>query len=272
MPRTLRIGEFAELLGVTTKAIRHYHRIGVLPEPARGNNGNREYGLDSVLHALRIVRLRQNGLPLRDIGVVLTEPPASGTTTALLHRLSDDIGREIERLRACRERVLDLIGEADRQHSIDAVNAPSPTMQLILDRLGVALDGAPARLLAQEQRTWEVLDALPGLDTATWAERLVNELKADPRWLETMQSMLPELARITDLHSDDPLVLNAAQRFVAGHDLSAFVDRSNGDGAPVPPASAPIVQEVVRDAFSPSQIRFMELVRTLRKVPSEEQR
>jgi DNA-binding transcriptional MerR regulator len=270
MARTLRIGEFAELLGVTTKAIRHYHRIGVLPEPARGENGYRQYGFDSVLHALRIVRLRQIGLPLRDIGTVIAEPPGPGTTTALLHRLAGDIDREIERLQARRERVLDLIGEADRQDPVDAFSGPSPTMQLILNRLGGALDDAPAELLAQEQRTWEVLDALPGLDTAAWAEGLVNELEADPQWLETMRSMLPELARITDLPPEDPLVTEAARRFVASHDVSTFLDCPSGAGAPVPAAYAAVIQDIVRDNFTPSQMRFLALVSALRTVPGEE--
>ncbi|MBV9856444.1 MAG: MerR family DNA-binding transcriptional regulator, partial [Streptosporangiaceae bacterium] len=31
----MRIGELAGLAGVSTRAIRHYHQIGLLPEPAR---------------------------------------------------------------------------------------------------------------------------------------------------------------------------------------------------------------------------------------------
>jgi len=39
----LRIGELAELAGVTTRTIRHYHRIGLVPEPQRAGNGYRCY-------------------------------------------------------------------------------------------------------------------------------------------------------------------------------------------------------------------------------------
>ena len=31
----MRIGEVAELVGTTARAVRHYHRIGLVPEPAR---------------------------------------------------------------------------------------------------------------------------------------------------------------------------------------------------------------------------------------------
>ncbi len=41
----MRIGELAGLVGISTRAIRHYHHVGLLPEPARKANGYREYSL-----------------------------------------------------------------------------------------------------------------------------------------------------------------------------------------------------------------------------------
>ena len=41
----VRIGELAGLVGISTRAIRHYHRVGLLAEPARTANGYREYSL-----------------------------------------------------------------------------------------------------------------------------------------------------------------------------------------------------------------------------------
>jgi hypothetical protein len=38
----MRIGELAGLVGISTRAIRHYHRIGLLGEPARKANGYRQ--------------------------------------------------------------------------------------------------------------------------------------------------------------------------------------------------------------------------------------
>ncbi len=35
----MRIGEVAGLVGISTRAIRHYHHVGLLPEPARKANG-----------------------------------------------------------------------------------------------------------------------------------------------------------------------------------------------------------------------------------------
>ena len=43
MSGTYRIGEFAELAGVTVRALHHYDRIGLL-KPQRSGSGSRLYG------------------------------------------------------------------------------------------------------------------------------------------------------------------------------------------------------------------------------------
>jgi DNA-binding transcriptional MerR regulator len=54
MSGTYRIGEFAELAGVTVRALHHYDRIGLL-KPQRGNSGSRLYSLADLE---RLNRLR----------------------------------------------------------------------------------------------------------------------------------------------------------------------------------------------------------------------
>ena len=63
----LRIGEVAELAGVSTRTIRHYHQIGLLPEPARSANGYRVYD-EAELRVVREIRsLLAVGFDLDDI-------------------------------------------------------------------------------------------------------------------------------------------------------------------------------------------------------------
>lgn len=45
---TLTIGHLAAHTGVTVRAIRHYHHIGLLPEPERDASGYRRYGAPAV--------------------------------------------------------------------------------------------------------------------------------------------------------------------------------------------------------------------------------
>ena len=58
----LTIGELARLAGVTPKAIRHYHKVGLLREPERSEAGYRLYGAEDLLRLGRVRRLAGLGL------------------------------------------------------------------------------------------------------------------------------------------------------------------------------------------------------------------
>lgn len=51
------IGELASAAGVTVRTVRHYHSVGLLPEPAKRPNGYREYGTRDLLRIRRLVAL-----------------------------------------------------------------------------------------------------------------------------------------------------------------------------------------------------------------------
>ena len=59
----LSIGEVAQLAGVTTRTVRHYHAIGLLPEPQRDGSWYRRYDASDVVAVVRVVRLRALGMP-----------------------------------------------------------------------------------------------------------------------------------------------------------------------------------------------------------------
>lgn len=67
----MRIGEVAALAGVSTRTVRHYHDIGVLPEPERRPNGYREYSVLDVVGLLRVRHLVAIGLPLDTVSDLL---------------------------------------------------------------------------------------------------------------------------------------------------------------------------------------------------------
>ena len=49
----LTISQLAAYAGVTVRAVRHYHQIGLLPEPARDNSGYRTYNAAAVQPSCR---------------------------------------------------------------------------------------------------------------------------------------------------------------------------------------------------------------------------
>jgi DNA-binding transcriptional MerR regulator len=59
--------EIAELAGTSLRAVRHYHEVGLLPEPERHSNGYKQYGVAHLVRLLRIKRLVDLGFSLSRI-------------------------------------------------------------------------------------------------------------------------------------------------------------------------------------------------------------
>ncbi|HYK31487.1 MAG TPA: MerR family transcriptional regulator, partial [Streptosporangiaceae bacterium] len=50
----LTIGQVADYVGVTIRAIRHYHQRGLLAEPERDYSGYRRYDANAVVDLIKI--------------------------------------------------------------------------------------------------------------------------------------------------------------------------------------------------------------------------
>lgn len=63
----MRIGEVAELTGVSTKTIRFYEDSGLVPAPDRTHSGHRRYGKDTVDRLRFIRRCQTAGMTLTEV-------------------------------------------------------------------------------------------------------------------------------------------------------------------------------------------------------------
>ena len=88
--------EIAGLAGVSIRTLRHYHQIGLLPEPPRTDKGYRIYGLPHLIRLLRIVRLTALGISLSQIPTLLDDH--TGMSIGSLEALHDGLTRQIELL------------------------------------------------------------------------------------------------------------------------------------------------------------------------------
>src|ERR1700683_5531980 len=88
----MRIGELAGLVGISTRAIRHYHHVGLLPEPARKANGYREYSLRYAVELARVRRLTELGLSLDEVGDALARDDRRDMAE-ILRELDADLAR-----------------------------------------------------------------------------------------------------------------------------------------------------------------------------------
>ena len=67
----MKIGELAKATGLTTKAIRYYEELELLPEPERTASGYRVYADEAVERLKFIAKGRRLGLSLAEIGTVI---------------------------------------------------------------------------------------------------------------------------------------------------------------------------------------------------------
>jgi DNA-binding transcriptional MerR regulator len=74
MTKSYRMHQFAELAGVTVKALRHYDRLGLL-RPVRSNAGYRLYQPADLARLQQIVALKAIGLPLKHIRTLIDRVP-----------------------------------------------------------------------------------------------------------------------------------------------------------------------------------------------------
>jgi DNA-binding transcriptional MerR regulator len=238
----LRIGELAGLAGTTSRAVRHYHAIGLLAEPVRDDSGYRRYGAEHLVRLVRIRRLRMLDMPLEQIALHLSgDRHEPDDLQAALRSLADDITRQIEELQERRLKLLDLA--ASRR-----LAAPAETWQAALRAHGL-LDESRT-LPAGEHAAVGLLDALH----PRGVEGVVAQssgLLSDPALVARFE---PLLERFRSLPDDD-----AAIELLAA-EVAAVLPRP---AQAAPPVDVETMDKLLGDRFTPAQRRFLQRLRQL---------
>lgn len=99
----LTISQLATYAGVTVRAIRHYHKIGLLPEPERNHSGYRAYDAAAVVRLIRIRTLAHAGVPLARVQELLDASPEEFALG--VQEIDRELRAEIRRLQRNRERI-----------------------------------------------------------------------------------------------------------------------------------------------------------------------
>lgn len=103
--RLYKVQEFAELAGVSVRALHHYDRLGLL-RPRRSDTGYRLYRLCDLERLEQIVALKFLGIPLKQIGTLLDRGPLTLPDALRLQR------RVLEEKRRLLDSAILAIGEA----------------------------------------------------------------------------------------------------------------------------------------------------------------
>jgi DNA-binding transcriptional MerR regulator len=212
----LTIGQLAAYAGVTTRAVRHYHHIGLLAEPERDASGYRRYGAIAVVSLIKIRTLASAGVPLSQIAELLDADPAAFAEA--VRRIDDQLRDEVERLEASRRQIAQLAAG-------DSLVVP-PEVAVYLDRLREL--GASPRIVEGERDGWILVAARWPELISEWMPDKLAQLE-DPRLVRLYQ-VLSELSE-NDEGNDDPRLVEAAD-ILAGLLEQAYAagETQAGDG------------------------------------------
>ncbi|MDJ1131246.1 MerR family transcriptional regulator [Streptomyces iconiensis] len=158
-PRQVKIGDAAAFVGTTPRAIRHYHEIGLLPEPVRGGDDRRRYGYEDMIRLLWVRRMADAGIALDDVRDAFADTASADSDS------DDGIAGTLERL----EETL-LVREAELRRQRTAVQR----MRTEGSRTGLLSDFVTSRLKGLPEGSLRQAD----LDSLLVTERIFGPLGA----------------------------------------------------------------------------------------------
>jgi DNA-binding transcriptional MerR regulator len=166
----ITIGQLAAYAGVTIKAVRHYHKRGLLEEPPRDSSGYRRYTAQHAIELVKIRTLAEAGVPLARVKELLAAGP--DRFAAAITEVDRTLQERARELRHTRERIARL-GAGDRLFvSADVAD--------YLERLRAL--GVSPRAVQSERDGWILLQSASPKAAVVWfAEKL--EAIEDPEFV-----------------------------------------------------------------------------------------
>ncbi|MEU3945161.1 MerR family transcriptional regulator [Streptomyces sp. NPDC029526] len=241
----MRIGELAATVGVTTRAVRHYHHLGLLPEPERLGNGYRNYTLRHAVVLARIRRLTELGLGLAEVRDVLADD-AGKDLAEVLTELDEDLARQEAAIRERRARLRALL---ETEGGLTADGPVSPELAALFEELG-GLAGSPSA--AKDREVLALIESTAPPEERERFMGLVGSALSAPGGLERAQRAYALLDELVDAGTDDPRVDEAVELLATAlpeelaPDGAGFVDQEHAFLRALYADFAPAQAEVIR--------------------------
>lgn len=121
----MRVKEMADLAGTTPRAVRHYHRLGLLEIPPTVR-GKRHYGVEHLARLLRIRWLAEGGLSLSQVAEMLSSDTRGADRSTVLQDLRAARGTIEAQRRSLEEQAVRIDELIARVESGNALS-PAPT-------------------------------------------------------------------------------------------------------------------------------------------------
>jgi len=220
-PRQVKIGDAALFVGITPRAIRHYHDIGLLPEPERGSDDRRRYGYNEMIRLLWIRKMADAGIALDDIRDAFADTDSAGADSDY------DAAGILERLE---QTLLAKEAELQRQRTaVQRMRTRGSRMGLLSDFVTNRLESLPEGSLRQaDLDNMMVIERIFGpLGAAVNATRYIAlathpGLREESDRVDAAEEALDDTVAV-----DDPRVAQvAAERYAFELALEAIIEDS----------------------------------------------
>src|SRR5277367_828137 len=207
-----KIGEFAELAGVTVRTLHHYDRIGLL-KPKRNSSGARVYSLNDLERLEQIAALKFLGISLSEIKYLL----ASCKTLTLLESLDFQL-KALEEKRKLIDRAMRAI-----ELATNAIRSGHATDASVLKKILEIIDMQP-----QEDFMRKYYAEQAWLDKA----KRTNETPAEVREerSRSWKSLFAELEAALDLNPASEAAQVLTERWLLLTDAAAGGNDGISDG------------------------------------------
>jgi DNA-binding transcriptional MerR regulator len=239
----LTIGQLASYAGVTIRAVRHYHHIGLLPEPERDPSGYRRYQAAAVVRLIRIRTLAEAGVPLVRVRELLDADPA--TFAAATTEIDRQLRAQIRALQEHRRRIA-------RLGTSDSLALPEEVVDY-LDRLRAA--GAPEAIIEPERDAWILMAArYPGMIQTLMADKVAQ--LANPDTVRLYQL----IGRIAEGGEDEELLRQTADLMSELLQQAADSGELDRQDEYLPDEAFIRLMDSFADASHPAVARLRELI------------
>jgi precorrin-8X/cobalt-precorrin-8 methylmutase len=174
--------------GITPRMVRHYHQLGLLPQPVRSSSNYRLYSPQDVVRLQRIVALKQQGFQLNHIRHILEVEPTADINKNLMMQLQQQYRAIMQQISQLRQTAAALEGLLGRDQHCQIMQAEVLAQLKLLEVDTQAGLGGLAQL-------WSGLDA-----------EVHNHSEVFP---ESLQRLLPDLSARSEIeqHLISQLVL-----------------------------------------------------------------
>jgi DNA-binding transcriptional MerR regulator len=239
----LTIGQLASYAGVTIRAVRHYHQIGLLLEPKRNASGYRTYDAVAVVRLIRIRTLAEAGVPLARVRELLdADPTTFATATTEIDR---QLRTQIRALQEHRRRIAQL-------GSGDSLALPKEVLDY-LDRLRAA--GVPEAAIDFERDAWILMAARYPEAIPTIMAHKVAQL-ADPNVVRLYQL----ISRIAANWQDEELLRETADHMSALLEQASVSGELDRQDEIMPDAAFIRLMDSFAEGAHPAVARLRELI------------